>query len=400
MFIPTKPRRLSVHSTMSHYVSSSTNDHSCVRSLFCSDRTCIVDSDKWKWLTKGFKLIRVLDIEGNFCLKIPSNLGKFVHLRYLRIDSRGYTESVPDSICNLQNLQTLDFGPSIYETTISFPCGITKLKHLRHLYTGGPIKLRGDCSESNGDAMWNLQTITSIVLDKRTTYLIEKGSFPKLRKLGLQISTNFKGDVPKMLLSLQHLGHLNKLEIYFQLKYRPHSHWNINCKAEEVLQSLKHLRHVSILKIGNALDLVTCVAMFPPNITKLTLSDISYWNDDGINAIGNLTKLQILILTGDHWSYIQSSDSLFDINCIEDGFPQLQEFQMRDLPIRNWKLANGSMSRLQILVIHYCDRFDSLPSELWSLSTLRKVCVQKPSNAMAAMLQNLEVKNGCELIVE
>lgn len=399
ILIPTKPRRLSVHSTMSHYVSSSTNDHSCVRSLFCSDPNCFVYSDEWKWLTKGFKLVRVLDLDGTCCFKIPSNLGNFVHLRYLRIDSH-YVRSVPDSICSLQNLQTLYLGPSITVTTISFPCGITKLKHLRHLYTCGPIKLRGDCSESNGDAMWNLQTISSIVLDKRTTYLIEKGSFPKLRKLCLQISSNFKGDVPKMLISLQHLRHLNKLEIYFQVKDWPHSRWEINCKAEEVLQSLKHLRHLSILKIRNALDLVTCVAMFPPNITKLTLSCISCLNDDGINAIGNLTKLQILILGDNCFLDFWPSDSLFDINCIEDGFPQLKEFQMGNLPVRNWKLANGSMSRLQILVIHHCDKFDSLPSELWSLTTLRKVCVRKPSDAMAAMLQNLEVKNGCELIVE
>jgi hypothetical protein len=73
---------------------------------------------------------------------------------------------------------------------------------------------------------------------------------------------------------------------------------------------------------------------------------------------------------------------------------------MSNFPIRNWKLANGSMPRLQILIINDCDELDSLPSELWSLNTLRKVCVTEPSNAMAAMLQNLEVNNGCEVIVK
>jgi hypothetical protein len=58
------------------------------------------------------------------------------------------------------------------------------------------------------------------------------------------------------------------------------------------------------------------------------------------------------------------------------------------------------MPRLQILLVENCPRLDSLPSELWSLTTLRKVCVRNPSDAMAAMLQNLEVNNGCELIVE
>ncbi|GAU30610.1 hypothetical protein TSUD_62300 [Trifolium subterraneum] len=395
---PTNPRRLSVHSSTYHYASSSTNDHSCVRSLFCSDPDCFVYSNEWKWLCKGFKLLRVLDLEGKYFFKISSNLGNFVHLRYLRINSQ-YIRSVPDSICNLQNLQTLDFGSSTMLTTISFPYGITKLKHLRHLYTSGPIILRG--RRSDGEVMWNLQTISSIVLNKDTTYLIEKESFPKLRKLRLYISSNFKGDVPKMLLSLQHLRQLNKLEIYFDTKDWPHWQWKINYKPEEVLQILKHLRYLSILKIDNALNLLTCAVMFPPNITKLTLSCISCLNDDGMKGIGSLTKLQILILTGDNWFSSEfPSDSFFYLNCVEDGFPELQEFRMEHLPIQNWKLVNGSMPRLQILVIHNCYKLDSLPSELWSLTTLRKVCVQKPSNAMAAMVQKLEVNNGCEVIVE
>jgi hypothetical protein len=72
ILIPTKPRRLFVHSTMSHFVSSSTKDHSCVRSLFCSDpnlfvargfKLARVASEEWKLLTKGFKLVRVLNLE-------------------------------------------------------------------------------------------------------------------------------------------------------------------------------------------------------------------------------------------------------------------------------------------------------------------------------------------------
>nr|AHB79188.1 CC-NBS-LRR disease resistance protein [Cicer arietinum] len=162
ILIPTKPRRLSIHSTMSHYVTSSTIDHSCVRSLFFSDPNCYISYKEWIWLTKAFKLVRVLNLEGNCCLKIPSNLGNFIHLR----------------------------------------------------------------------------------------------------------------------------------------------------------------------------------------------------------------------------------------------FPSLQVFEMRSLPIQNWKLANGSMTQLQTLNIWKCDMLDSLPSELWSLTTLRKIFVQEPSNAMTAFLQNLEVKNGPDLIVE
>ncbi|CAK8576764.1 unnamed protein product [Lathyrus sativus] len=282
--------------------------------------------------------------------------------------------------------------------------GILKLKHLRHMYSVGFMMPRGRCLESNGDVMWNLQTITCIVLNKKTTYLIKRGSFPKLRKLGLFISSYLKGDVPKMLLSLQQLKHLNKLEIMFEGKILPYSRWNINNKPAEVLESLKDLSHLSTLKIIQACELVKCVVTFPPNITTLKLIYITCLNDDGMNAIGNLTKLRRLFLAGETWllayGVFEYQCSIFDLSCGEDGFPQLQEFHMKDLPIRSWKLGNGSMSRLQILHIDQCYKLNSLPSELWSLTTLTKVHVRNPSNGMAAMLHNLEVKNGREIIVE
>jgi disease resistance protein RPM1 len=154
---------------------------------------------------------------------------------------------------------------------------------------------------------------------------------------------------------------------------------------------------MKILKIIiNDLELVTSAPMFPPNITKLTLSHIKCLNDVGMKVIGSLTKLQVLILIGNE----RSAGTYLVLNCVEDGFPQLKEFQMKTLSVRNWKLANGSMPRLQTLVIDTCYHLDSLPSELWSLTTLRKVHVRKPSNAIARLLQNLEVNNRCELIVE
>jgi hypothetical protein len=63
---------------------------------------------------------------------------------------------------------------------------------------------------------------------------------------------------------------------------------------------------------------------------------------------------------------------------------------MSNFPIQNWKLANGSMPRLQIVIINDCDKLDGLPSELWSLTTLRKVCVTAPSIAMAGIVENWE----------
>nr|XP_007131451.1 hypothetical protein PHAVU_011G014500g [Phaseolus vulgaris]ESW03445.1 hypothetical protein PHAVU_011G014500g [Phaseolus vulgaris] len=81
ILIPTKARRLSIHSKMDHYISSSNNDHSCISSLFFLGPIYYVRETDWKWLSKGFKLVRVLEFGLSGCDKIPSNLGNFINLR-------------------------------------------------------------------------------------------------------------------------------------------------------------------------------------------------------------------------------------------------------------------------------------------------------------------------------
>ena len=89
----------------------------------------------------------------------------------------------------------------------------------------------------------------------------------------------------------------------------------------------------------------------------------------------------------------------FELNCAGGGFPQLQLFAIVALNVHNWKLANGAMPCLQSLEINGCEILDSLPNELWSLIALRRVKVSGPSEALALMLRNLEMKDGCELII-
>ncbi|XP_047169034.1 putative disease resistance RPP13-like protein 3 [Vigna umbellata] len=312
ILIPTKPRILSIHSDMGHYISSSNNNHSCMRSLFFFGPEYDVGGREWKWLLDDFKLVRVLEFGHNRCPEIPSNLGNFVHLRYLRINSTRAT-FVPDSILDLWNLQTIDLGILGYDSPISFPIQMWKLKHLRHLNTSRPIKLRGGYSESN-EKMWDLQTISPLILNTQATSLIKKGTFPNIKKMGLYMETDgFEGELPNLLQYLQQLKHLNTLMIY------------------------------------NVLDLLTSEVIFPPSITELWLSRIKCITDEGMNGLRNHSKIKILRLLGVEWS-----KSSIDLNCGDGGFPQLEVLEMKYLSIRKCKLCNGAMHRLQNVSIQCC----------------------------------------------
>ncbi|WVZ03065.1 hypothetical protein V8G54_023871 [Vigna mungo] len=383
ILIPTKPRRLSIYSDMGHYISSSNNDHSCIRSLFFFGPRYDVRRREWKWLLENFKLVRVLEFGPNRCQKIPSNLGNFIHLRYLRINSKHVT-FVPDSILNLWNLQAIDLGIWKHDDPISFPIQMWKLKHLRHLNTQGPIKLRGRCSPSSYEKMWNLQTIPPLVLNAQATSLIEKGIFPNIKSMGLDVKDHgYEGKFPNLLQNLQQLMHLNKLVIL------------LGSKPRELVQNLGQLSCLTILVIDNVLTLLASEVIFPPNIKELTLSWIKYITHEGINSLGNHSKLKFLRLLGN-----PLSEYSFDFNCVGGSFPQLEVLQMEYLKLRKWKLGNGAMQRLQNVIIHKCQSLDNLPTELCSLNRLRKVHItNSPSKQMTHILGILETNNGVQVVI-
>ncbi|RYR23813.1 hypothetical protein Ahy_B02g057308 [Arachis hypogaea] len=74
------------------------------------------------------KYLRVLSFRQLGAL--PDSIGKLIHLRYLNL-SRTYVKTLPESLCNLYNLQTLILYQCRYLTML--PNGMHKLVNLRHL---------------------------------------------------------------------------------------------------------------------------------------------------------------------------------------------------------------------------------------------------------------------------
>nr|XP_023925021.1 putative disease resistance protein RGA3 isoform X2 [Quercus suber] len=74
--------------------------------------------------------LRTLHLKGRYILELSNEVEKLIHLRYLKL-SDVTIEELPENICNLCNLQSLDVSES--SVLDKLPQGICKLINLRHL---------------------------------------------------------------------------------------------------------------------------------------------------------------------------------------------------------------------------------------------------------------------------
>ncbi|KAG6535254.1 hypothetical protein ZIOFF_000219 [Zingiber officinale] len=83
-------------------------------------------------LFENLRSIRVLDVNGCGLPELSEHIGKLIHLRYLDLSYNSEIKILPDSLCDLYNLQTLKVkGCSALE---SIPQGLVKLVNLRYIY--------------------------------------------------------------------------------------------------------------------------------------------------------------------------------------------------------------------------------------------------------------------------
>ncbi|KAM4098899.1 hypothetical protein ACJW30_07G114400 [Castanea mollissima] len=205
-----KSRRISIHYGNNPYISSSPCKPSNSRSIIGFGGVVELkspDNSYLKWICKSNKLVRVVDLSNlGICCLISKGIEKLVLLRYLSISS-GERHVIPNSICNLWNLETLDMRNST-GITKCLPKGIWKLQRLRHLYLDGPTSLPR--TKKNTAALPNLQVLTGIAINEDTESHLAKARFPNLRKLGLY---SWRGVEPGILSSLRPLCRLQTLKI-------------------------------------------------------------------------------------------------------------------------------------------------------------------------------------------
>ncbi|KAF3951133.1 hypothetical protein CMV_023186 [Castanea mollissima] len=337
-----KCRRISIHFANHPYISSYPCESSNIRSVMGFGGVVGLESPLGKGyylklLCKSNKLVRVVELSNMaICCVIPKRIENLVLLRYLSISS-GVRHVIPNSICNLWNLETLDKR----NFKIKYlPEGIWKLQNLRYLYLNGSTSLpRTD----NKAGLPNLQVLAGIDLNLNSMRLFARARFPNLRKLGLRSSASGGSiDIDSLVLSLS------------------------------TIQPLRHLQTLKlcefIMALRNKISL---------QLTKITLLDLKGCGPFTWGVLGSLANLRILKVVG---------CGMLTLDCNESSFCQLEVLKMAKVTDSEWTMEKGAMPRLQRLVIERCN-FKTMPlDELWCLSALRDVEVLHPDPELANML--------------
>lgn len=348
-----KPRRLSILCETSQCISSNQCNPSCARSLLLFNSQWYFDRNHWRWIYKGFKLIRALYLK-KLVSSIPDQLGKLIHLRYLMIDGDKYDSlnAIPASICKLPFLQTIDIQ---FCAINRLPKEIWRMKQLRHLKISKGIRLPVTWITMAESTLRNLQVLSTLVVTPQTVRLVTKHRFPNVRKLHLlHADSSLSED-----------------------------------KQEDLLVSLENLRSLETLKISGFKIVRPHFDMFPSSPTKITI-DQCYLGREHLRMLGRLANLRVLKIT---------MAGQLSIRCTAGEFPQLEVFQMVRLDIPMWIMERGSMPNLQRLVIKGCNDLGRLPQELCYITTLRLVEVSQVSAELINSVRELNLNSACKLLI-
>ncbi|XP_074305024.1 putative late blight resistance protein homolog R1A-4 [Silene latifolia] len=268
------------------------------------------------FIFENFKSLTLLDLE---ILELDSTFCESVSglklLRYLAL--RGWMKSIPSSIGELRNLETLVVNGIRGEVDV--PYTIFNLSKLRHLLVNKRASVAVDHSYPN--SLSSLQSFSTPVLS---------------RDAGFQI--------------IARLPNLRKLRCIFLDEHCKFSFFDCLC----YLESLR----VYYCGFGRFCGKLS----FPSSLTKLTLSKFKLpWSEiDKIAVL--LPRLEILKLLfkafeGQLWS-------------TADTFKNLKYLRMEELDIKEWEASEDNFPRLERLVVRRCKLLQTIPEDFGNIGDL------------------------------
>ncbi|KAF3449635.1 hypothetical protein FNV43_RR10366 [Rhamnella rubrinervis] len=230
----------------------------------------------------NFHSLRAFDSTFFELTSISPLIKKSKHLRYLNLsDTR--IKRLPESICSLKNLQTLDLS-ACYDLK-KLPKHLSRLTSLRHLNLEGCESLSR--LPRNMGKLTCLKTLTFFIVDKRRGCHLDE-----LQELNLGEEAESQKDVEPILEALEPPPSLTILEIT-NYKGTAFPYWMSNAMLENVVR-------MTLLNCRNCLQLPTLKNL--PSLKHLRISGmnfVQYLGNDEPNdgqPVGGFMSLEILYL--------------------------------------------------------------------------------------------------------
>ncbi|KAI9160398.1 hypothetical protein LWI28_007745 [Acer negundo] len=317
--------------------------------------------------------LKALGIRGNYRTSIehiPKEIGKLIHLRYFDLSNNEKLIKLPETLCELYNLQTLnlDWCRNLEE----LPQGIGKLINLRHLMNRYTDSLSGDY----GGKTCSLEFLNNSVhieslwikglknLAKVTDEIVQLKNNKNIRDLGLGFSGSYSmnNDDEAILEAFQPPPNLQVLTIQ---RYR-----GPTMSTLRRMTSLTNLRSITLLECQECVHL--------PPLGKLpSLETLSINRMFSVREVGN------------EFLGVESGEASSSLSSII-YFPNLKTLWFVGLlEWKVWDFGNEDdtctiMPSLRSLKIEYCSKLKGLPKQL-----LHRM----------APLQNLEIEE-CSILEE
>nr|XP_012568623.1 putative disease resistance protein At3g14460 [Cicer arietinum]XP_012568624.1 putative disease resistance protein At3g14460 [Cicer arietinum]XP_012568625.1 putative disease resistance protein At3g14460 [Cicer arietinum]XP_027187801.1 putative disease resistance protein At3g14460 [Cicer arietinum]XP_027187802.1 putative disease resistance protein At3g14460 [Cicer arietinum]XP_027187803.1 putative disease resistance protein At3g14460 [Cicer arietinum] len=344
-------------------------------------------------ILSNLKCVRVLSFQGFRDLNaLPDSIGELIYLRYLDLSSTNI-KTLPESLCNLHNLQTFKLY-NCYQLT-KLPNGMQKLVNLRYLDIRFTLKLEDMPREMS--KLNHLQHLSCFVVGKHKEKGIkELGTLSNLhRSLSISklenVSNNFEASQAKIM----DKKYLEKLSF----------EWSDNAKDQfknsqsemdilDKLQPAKNLKKLSICGYRGT--------RFPEwvgdpsyrNLTKLSLSDCD--NCCILPPLGQLQNLKDLRIS--RMSMLETIGYEYGDSFSGIIFPSLERLEFDNMPC--WEVwhhphySNAYFPVLKSLVISGCPLLrGDLPSHFPALKTIQiEQCNQLASSLpYAPAIRKIEI---------